>query len=81
MSDLPAAGVEKKEVPLTVEQQLESLRKDVVELARGVNVQAALLQSIVHSSDAVCKTYLELTRTPAERGVVEAGKPSETPKA
>lgn len=58
MADLPIE--EKKEVLLTVEQRLERAEKDIQEIARGVNVQGALLEGIVNSFDAVIKTYLTL---------------------
>lgn len=72
MADLPLEGrakTETKEVPLTAEQRLERLEKDVVELARGVNTQGALLESIVHAFDSVIKTYLTLINRPT--GVAE----------
>lgn len=65
MSDLPLEGrvvEDKKEVPFTLEQQVNILRKDVQELARGVNTQGALLEAIVKASDHVVQKYLELTR-------------------
>lgn len=74
MSDLPLEGrvVETKEVPLTVEQRLDSLAKDVRELARGINTQGRLLETIVVASDQVVKKYLELTRI--------ANEPKEKPE-
>lgn len=66
MSDLPVEGtvVEKKEAPLTLEQRVDLNAKDIVELARGVNTQAQLLESIVLAFDHVVKQYLALTRVP-----------------
>lgn len=83
MADIPLEGrvvEEKKEIPLTNEQRLDALTQDVKELARGINTQGALLEAIVLAFDRVVGKYLELTRTPAERGVAVADKPSE-PKA
>lgn len=65
MADLPLEGrktqvTEKKDVPLTVEERLERAEADIKEIARGVNVQGALLEGIVNSFDAVIKTYLTL---------------------
>lgn len=69
MSDLPVEGtvVDRKEVPLTVEERLERAEKDIVELARGVNTQGALLESIVVALDSVVKRYLALTRVPEKK--------------
>lgn len=81
MSDLPLEGrvvEEKKQVPLTTEQRLDLLAQDVKELARGVNTQAQLLEAIVLANDRVVQKYLELTRTPAERGVQTNGPKEET---
>lgn len=80
MADIPLEGrvvEDKKDVPLTTEQRLDLLAQDVKELARGVNTQAKLLEAIVMANDRVVATYLELTRTPAERGVAVADKPNE----
>jgi len=80
MADLPLEGrvvEDKKEVPLTDTQRIDLLTQDVKELARGINTQGALLEAIVLSFDRVVAKYLELTRTPAERGVAVADKPSE----
>lgn len=65
MADLPLEGrkeqtTDAKEVPLTVEERLDRAEKDIKEIARGVNVQGALLEGIVNSFDAVIKTYLTL---------------------
>lgn len=65
MADLPLEGRatqtdDKKEVPLTLEQRVEILERDLQETARGVNLQAALLEGIVHAFDSVIKTYLTL---------------------
>jgi hypothetical protein len=60
-----------KEVPLTGDQKIELLVRDVQELARGVNKQAALLESVVLACDAVVKKYIELTK------VVKAGENEE----
>ena len=62
MADLPIE--EKKEVPFTTEQRLDAITLDVQELARGINTQARLLESIVLAFDHVVKQYLELTRIP-----------------
>ena len=62
MADLPIE--EKKEVPFTTEQRLDAITQDVQELARGINTQARLLESIVLAFDHVVKQYLELTRIP-----------------
>lgn len=65
MSDLPVEQKEeKKEIPLTPEQRLEKAEKDIQEIARGVNTQAALLEGIISSYDSVIKTYLALTAAP-----------------
>lgn len=67
MADLPLEGrtvVDKKEVPLTVEQRLTNLEKDILELARGVNTQASLLEAVVVSSDRIVQKYLSLMRGP-----------------
>lgn len=66
MADLPVAGIETKEVALTLEQRVEILERDIKEVARGVNVQGSLLQAIVHASDHIVKKYIELTRIPDE---------------
>lgn len=61
MSDLPVEQKDtKKDVPLSVEERFAVIEKDIKELARGVNVQGALLEGIVNSFDAVIKTYLTL---------------------
>lgn len=68
MADLPLEGrtvVDKKEVPLTLEQRVGNLEKDILELARGVNTQASLLEAIVISSDRIVQKYLSLMRGPA----------------
>lgn len=67
MADLPLEGrvvEDKKEVPLTSDQRLDLLTQDVRELARGINTQARLLESIIVAFDGVVKKYLELTRIP-----------------
>jgi hypothetical protein len=70
MADLPLEGrvVETKEIPLTLEQRVDALTKDVQELARGINTQARLLETIVVASDSIVKKYLEL---------INAGKSNE----
>lgn len=76
MADLPLEGrvVEAKDAPLTDTQRLDLLTQDIRELARGINTQGALLESVVVAFDSVVKKYLALTRI--------AEKPSEeTPKA
>lgn len=77
MADLPLEGrtVDKKDVPLTVEERLERTEKDIVELARGVNTQGALLEGIVTAFDSVIKTYLTLIGKYVPPKVAE--KPSE----
>jgi len=66
MSDLPLEGRVVEENPkvatLSLEQQLEVAQGDIRELARGINTQGALLESIVIAFDGVVKKYLELTR-------------------
>lgn len=65
MADLPLEGrtvTEKKEVKLNVEERLDLLSKDVLELARGINTQGALLESIIVAFDHVVKKYLSLTK-------------------
>lgn len=57
--------IDKKTVPLTTEQRLINVEKNVEEVARGVNLQARLLEAIVKASDSVVKKYLELVRVPA----------------
>lgn len=66
MSDLPVEGtvLNKKEVPLTLEERVVLIESDIRELARGVNLQGALLERIVLSSDHIVKKYLELTAKP-----------------
>lgn len=69
MADLPLEGrvvEDKKEVPLTIEQRVDLLTQDVQELARGVNAQARLLESIILAFDHVVKRYLDITRKPDE---------------
>lgn len=71
MSDLPLEGRvvqkdEKTEAPLSLEQRVEILERDLREIARGVNVQASLLESIVVSFDKVVQKYLHLIRTNGE---------------
>jgi hypothetical protein len=69
MADLPLEGrvvEDKKEVPLTDAQRLDLLTQDVQELARGINTQARLLESIILAFDHVVKKYLDLTRKPDE---------------
>lgn len=83
MADLPANGqvVQKEDVkqaPLTLQEQVNLLRQDVIELARGVNTQARLLESIVSANNSIVQTYLELTKTPAERGVKQDEPKEET---
>jgi len=81
MADLPLEGrvvEEKKDVPLTDAQRIELLTQDVKELARGINTQGALLESIVVAFDSVVKKYLVLTRKyePATAVNPENEKPS-----
>lgn len=67
MADLPLEGrttVESREIPLTTEEKIDMLAKDVREVARGVNTQAALLETIVVAFDHIVKRYIELTRVP-----------------
>lgn len=66
MADLPLEGrvVETKDAPLTDTQRLDLLTRDIKELARGINTQGALLESIVVAFDSVVKRYLVLTRIP-----------------
>lgn len=76
--------VEKKEVPLTLEQRVDLLTRDCQELGRGINVQARLLTAVVKAFDYVLKEYYVLTRPVDTNVAVE--KPSEekkeeTPKA
>lgn len=76
MADLPLEGRteqkdEKKPVPLTLEQQVSLLRKDIIELSRGVNTQARLLEAIVAASEHIIKVYNDLIQIP--EGV--AGEP------
>lgn len=83
MADLPVNGEvvqkdDKKQAPLTLQEQINLLRQDILELARGVNTQARLLESIVTASESITQTYVELTRTPAERGVQTDEPPKET---
>lgn len=80
MADLPIEGrvtevVEKKEAPLSVEERLALMNKDILEIARGVNTQGALLESIIVAFDHVVKKYLSLTRISNEP--VAVAKPSE----
>lgn len=79
MSDLPLEGrvvEDKKDVPLTNEQRLDLLATDVKELARGINTQGALLESMVIAFDSVVKKYLVLTRK-YEPATAVTEKPSE----
>lgn len=69
MADLPLEGrvvEDKKDVPLSLEQQVDILRKDIQELARGINTHGVLLQSIVVAFDHVVKKYLDLVKVPSE---------------
>jgi hypothetical protein len=68
MSDLDVNGnpTDKKEVPLTPEQQMDLVRQDIQELARGLNVQATLLQAIVAACNLVCQSYNNLSKKPEE---------------
>lgn len=54
------------EAPLTPEQRIDALTRDIQELGRGVNAQAKLLESIVTACDSVIKKYIELTKVPDE---------------
>lgn len=67
MADLPLEGrtevvEDKKTVPLSLEQRVDLMGQDIRELARGVNTQARLLESVILAFDHVVKKYLELTR-------------------
>lgn len=76
MADLPLEGrvvEDKNEVPLTSDQRLDLLTQDIRELARGVNTQARLLETIIYAFDHVVKKYLELTRI-AEKSNEETPK-------
>lgn len=75
MADLPIE--EKKEVPLTIEQRMERAEKDIHEVARGVNVQGALLETIVVACDAIIQKYLILTQKHVEPKVVTPEKREE----
>lgn len=71
MADLPLEGretktIDTKEVPLTTDQRFDLLTKDVQELARGINTQGALLETIVLALDTVVQKYLQLTRRPTD---------------
>lgn len=69
MADLPVEGrtvVDVKENALTLEERVDFLTKDVQEMARGINTQARLLESIVISFDNVVKKYIELTGPTSE---------------
>jgi hypothetical protein len=76
MSDIPLEGREiKEERPLT-QEEINAL--DIRELQRGINVQAALLESIVLAFDHVLKRYIELTQVnpvPKEKPSEEKTKP------
>lgn len=54
MSDLP---VQKEP---TLEDRIDQLEADLLEIARGVNTQASLLESMVKAFDDVIKRYLFL---------------------
>jgi hypothetical protein len=64
MSDKPT--VEKVEKPLTLEERVGILEGDVQELARGINVQGSLLESIVVAFETVVRRYLRLTNKASE---------------
>lgn len=71
MADLPIEGrttqtEERREVELTLEQRVAKNTQDIQEVARGVNAQAQLLESIVLAFDHVVKRYLEVTKVPSE---------------
>lgn len=72
MADLPIQNDEKKEVPLTLEERVGILERDLKEVARGVNTQASLLESIVLTFDAVVQRYLVLTRPKTDEKPPEA---------
>lgn len=62
MSDLPIQQDDKKPLELTLEQRVEILERDIREVARGTNTQAALLEFIVVSFDRIVQKYLALIR-------------------
>lgn len=67
MADLPiekTETVDKKEVPLTLEERVARNEGDILELARGVNTQAQLLEGMITAFDHVIKTYLRLIQKP-----------------
>lgn len=81
MSDLPLEGrvvEEKKEVPLTLEQRVDQMARDIQELARGINAQAKLLGAVVLASDRIVNTYTELMNIPKVGGAPDEKK--EEPK-
>ena len=75
MSDLPIQKDDKKEVPLALEQRIEKTEKDIQEVARGVNTQAALLEFIVVSFDRIVQKYLALIRQEPEQASEKTEKP------
>lgn len=83
MADLPLEGrtvVETaKQVPITLEKRVELLTQDVQEVARGINTQAKLLESIVLACDHIVKKYVELT-TPKQAEVSNEAPKEETAK-
>lgn len=52
--------------------QITGLRNDINELARGINVQARILESVVVACDTIVKAYLAATNV--QTGVAEAPK-------
>lgn len=73
MADLPiekTETVDKKEVPLTLEERVARNEGDILELARGVNTQAQLLEGMITAFDHVIKTYLRLIQKPAVKPTV-----------
>lgn len=62
MSDLPIQNDDKKPVPLSLEDRLGIAERDIQELSRGINTQAALLETIIIAFDRVVQKYLSLIR-------------------
>lgn len=71
MSDIPLEDREIKQAQTRALTQEEINTLDIRELQRGINVQAALLESIVLAFDHVLKRYIELTQ------IKQQEKPSE----
>jgi hypothetical protein len=59
-----------------IDSKLDTIRKDVTELARAINTQAQLLNAVVNAADHIVKTYVSLTTVKGKEN-----EKTETPKA